>query len=165
MRNLDCSLSFDHIQYTAAELEPLCTWCSEHYPEDASGAKWRAGWVNNRTLTSSSPKLIITSDHSIISRKPPQLAAPFINPTPEPAPSKAPVTQVRKRKSTVPNASSKRLNTSTVDRLPEELGKLVSRDVSLLRKLGWKAFVKHRRRRGDFAALDQVQHPAKKKKK
>jgi hypothetical protein len=48
-----------------------------------------------------------------------------------------------------------------LDSLPEELGKLVKRDVELLQRLGWKAFVKHRRLRGDFASLDKVNHPAK----
>ena len=48
-----------------------------------------------------------------------------------------------------------------MNRLPAELGKLVERDVLLLRKLGWKAFVQHRRQRGDFSALDEFDHPAK----
>ena len=61
---------------------------------------------------------------------------------------------IRKRKTTTLPSSSKRLNASPLDSLPEELGKLVKRDVELLQRLGWKAFVKHRRLRGDFASLD-----------
>ena len=68
---------------------------------------------------------------------------------------------IRKRKTTTLPSSSKRLNASPLDSLPEELGKLVKRDVELLQRLGWKAFVKHRRLRGDFASLDKVNHPAK----
>lgn len=49
-------------------------------------------------------------------------------------------------------------DTSTI---PEELGKLVSRDVELLQRLGWKQFVLQRRRRGDFNTFHNLPHPAK----
>ena len=59
---------------------------------------------------------------------------------------KPPTTQIRKWKTTTPDQpSSKRLTTSPfLNSLPKELGKWVkSRDVELLQRLGWKAFVKH----------------------
>ena len=43
----------------------------------------------------------------------------------------------------------------------EELGKLVARDVEVLRKEGWSALVRRRRARGDFSSLDDVDHPAR----
>ena len=43
--------------------------------------------------------------------------------------------------------------------LPQELGKLIDRDVTLLRDMGWKDFVRQRRQRGDFASLS-FKHPA-----
>ena len=49
--------------------------------------------------------------------------------------------------------------TSHTPPLHPELGKFITRDVNLLSKLGWCAFVKHRRRRGDIASL-QFLHPA-----
>ena len=45
--------------------------------------------------------------------------------------------------------------------MPKELGKLVERDVLLLRELGWKAFVQHRRQCSDFSTLDKFNHHAK----
>ena len=39
MCNSDCGLKYDHIQYTQEELEPLCTWCGTHYPNDATGSE------------------------------------------------------------------------------------------------------------------------------
>lgn len=43
--------------------------------------------------------------------------------------------------------------------LPADLGKYVERDVTLLRELGWRRFVKHRRQRGDIGSLN-FPHPA-----
>ena len=43
----------------------------------------------------------------------------------------------------------------------EELGELIMRDVELLSSVGWRSFVKHRRGRGDFSSLDNVNHPAR----
>lgn len=45
--------------------------------------------------------------------------------------------------------------------VPAELGKLITRDVKLLRKLGWKKLVTGRRQRGDFADMRSMRHPAK----
>ena len=45
--------------------------------------------------------------------------------------------------------------------MTEELGKLIRRDVELLRRGGWSALVRSRRARGDFASLDDVEHPAR----
>eukprot|EP00985_Skeletonema_marinoi_P002332 scaffold977_cov149-Skeletonema_marinoi.AAC.1 len=42
-----------------------------------------------------------------------------------------------------------------------ELGELITRDVELLSRVGWRSFVKHRRGRGDFSSLDNVNHPAR----
>ena len=45
--------------------------------------------------------------------------------------------------------------------VPAELGKLITRDENLLRKLGWRKLVTGRRQRGDFADMRKLQHPAK----
>ena len=45
--------------------------------------------------------------------------------------------------------------------MTEELGELIRRDVELLRQEGWSALVRSRRARGDFASLDNVDHPAR----
>ena len=45
--------------------------------------------------------------------------------------------------------------------MTEELGELIRRDVELLRRGGWSALVRSRRARGDFASLDDVEHPAR----
>lgn len=45
--------------------------------------------------------------------------------------------------------------------MTEELGELIRRDVELLRSEGWSALVRKRRARGDFAALNHVDHPAR----
>jgi hypothetical protein len=45
--------------------------------------------------------------------------------------------------------------------ISEELGELICRDVDLLTRVGWRDFVKHRRGRGDFSNLDNVNHPAR----
>ena len=44
--------------------------------------------------------------------------------------------------------------------LPEDLGKYITKDVQLLRALGWKRFVDQKRGRGDFGDLEKVRHPA-----
>ena len=44
--------------------------------------------------------------------------------------------------------------------LPEDLGKHITKDVQLLRALGWKRFVDKKRGRGDFGDLERVRHPA-----
>ena len=77
-------------------------------------------------------------------------------------PTDAPVNQHKRKATTVPTLKPKRsANTAINTELPSELGKLVQRDVALLKQLGWTKFVQHRRRRGDFASLDDVHHPAK----
>ena len=43
----------------------------------------------------------------------------------------------------------------------EELGKLICRDVDLLRRVGWRTFVKLRRGGGDLSSLQHVNHPAR----
>ena len=45
--------------------------------------------------------------------------------------------------------------------MPPDLGEFVARDVLLLRQLGWHGLVSRRRSRGDFASLDNVDHPAR----
>ena len=47
------------------------------------------------------------------------------------------------------------------NQLNSELGKFVVRDVALLRKLGWEAFIKQRQGRGDLTDLQKLKHPAK----
>ena len=42
-----------------------------------------------------------------------------------------------------------------------DLGTYIKRDVQLLREKGWKNFVTHRRKRGDFADVSSIPHPAK----
>ena len=50
----------------------------------------------------------------------------------------------------------------TVDsNLPHELGKLIYKDVVLLKKLGWKKFITMKKGKGDFNNLHNLQHPAK----
>ena len=44
--------------------------------------------------------------------------------------------------------------------LLDDLGKLISRDATLVAKLGWEDFVIQRRGRGDFARLEAVPHLA-----
>lgn len=56
-----------------------------------------------------------------------------------------------------PPAKRCRPNPST--ELPPNLGKLIDRDVALLKRLGWRQLIKARRHRGDFNALD-FKHPA-----
>ena len=41
-----------------------------------------------------------------------------------------------------------------------ELGTYVTRDVKLLKEMGWNSFVRHRRQRGDFADVAKLPHPA-----
>ena len=57
--------------------------------------------------------------------------------------------------------SVSQLSPDDISAIPEELGKLVNRDVELLQRLGWKQFVLQRRRRGDFNTLHNLPHPAK----
>ena len=78
-------------------------------------------------------------------------------PTPTPAPTDVPS---RKRPPPTPISSASAKRPSPELQLPEELGKFVTRDVALLRKLGWVRFVKQRRREGDFGSLN-FQHPAR----
>ena len=40
------------------------------------------------------------------------------------------------------------------------LGTYVNCDVKLLKEMGWKSFVRHRRQRGDFAEVTKLPHPA-----
>ncbi len=47
------------------------------------------------------------------------------------------------------------------DNTSEELGKLICRDVDLLRRVGWRSFVKLRRGEGDLSSLQNVNHPAR----
>ena len=45
--------------------------------------------------------------------------------------------------------------------VPNELGEFIDRDAKLLRTLGWRGLVRHRRPTGDFASLTNVHHPAR----
>ena len=45
--------------------------------------------------------------------------------------------------------------------VPKELGELIERDVQLLSTMGWHDFALHRRGRGDFASLLDLDHPAR----
>jgi len=56
---------------------------------------------------------------------------------------------------------AKRIAAAKGGELPQELGELIDRDVQLLSWLGWQKFIQHRRRRGDIASLDNVNHPAR----
>jgi len=42
-----------------------------------------------------------------------------------------------------------------------ELGEYITRDVALLKRLGWTEFIRQRRCKGNIATLDDVHHPAK----
>ena len=45
--------------------------------------------------------------------------------------------------------------------MPDDLGKLITRDAALVKECGWEAFVASRRGRGDFANLSEVDHPVR----
>jgi hypothetical protein len=45
--------------------------------------------------------------------------------------------------------------------LPDELGKLISRDRAILRRSSWEQLVTSRRARGDFSSLDKLDHPVR----
>jgi hypothetical protein len=51
-------------------------------------------------------------------------------------------------------------NSITLTGLPQNLGKCISRDLTLLNKLGWRQFVAARRYRKDLADIP-FDHPAK----
>ena len=44
----------------------------------------------------------------------------------------------------------------------DDLGELISRDVALVKELGWEEFVRKRRGRGDLTEMKGVIHPARK---
>ncbi|KAL3823338.1 hypothetical protein ACHAXA_010473, partial [Cyclostephanos tholiformis] len=68
-------------------------------------------------------------------------------------------------KRTAPAPSSppapKRAALHLAQSVPHEIGELIARDVRLLQRLGWRGLVAHRRPTGDFSALDNVHHPAR----
>ena len=72
-----------------------------------------------------------------------------------------PSTTPKRKLVQVASAPAKRVAEGSADQLSEELGKLIRRDVEMLRREGWPALVKSRRARGDFATLDNVEHPAR----
>lgn len=67
----------------------------------------------------------------------------------------------RKRSPLVDPTPAKRPAVAVEQPVPQELGELIRRDVELLSRVGWQAFVKLRRGKGDFASLDNVDHPAR----
>ena len=76
---------------------------------------------------------------------------PNISTTPS---SSLPLLTTSSNATIVPYPSAKKPRRPTVEVIPSELGEFIARDVDLLSKFGWTAFVKHRRRRGDFASLN-----------
>lgn len=62
---------------------------------------------------------------------------------------------------TAPPAKRQKLVVPPTPTVSPDLGTYIARDVELLKKLGWKKFVKSRRTRSDFANLSDLPHPAK----
>ena len=58
-------------------------------------------------------------------------------------------------------AKKRRLQLPATPTVSSDLGTYIARDVKLLKRLGWKKFVQQQRRRGDFADLADLPHPAK----
>lgn len=71
---------------------------------------------------------------------------------------------IQQRLPTLPAASKSRA-VDPGDHLQEalhtRLGKCVTRDAHLVRRLGWEKFVRERRGKGDLTNMDDVKHPAK----
>ena len=44
--------------------------------------------------------------------------------------------------------------------LQDDLGKLIARDIWLIKRIGWEAFVNLQKGRGDLSDLKRVKHPA-----
>ena len=57
--------------------------------------------------------------------------------------------------------TSKKRAVDLAQSVPNELGEFIDRDAKLLRSLGWRGLVRHRRPTGDFASLTNVHHPAR----
>jgi hypothetical protein len=45
--------------------------------------------------------------------------------------------------------------------IPDELGKLIDRDLKLFKTLGWEALVSMRQGCGNISSLDKLRHPAR----
>lgn len=93
--------------------------------------------------------------------EPTQSSGPPPAPTPSlrsPAPTPPPSLQTLPRPSPPAASSSNPVDGAGMS---SELGKCVQSDRLLLRKLGWREFIKHKRPRSDFASLDKVDHPAR----
>ena len=99
------------------------------------------------------------------------LAAPSSTPTPIPSkatsePISSPSAATHSANQRIPSTPlSHRHNTgetskATVPQLPSDLGKCIEKDVQLLKEVGWEAFVKTKRKRGDIGSLN-FKHPAK----
>ena len=85
---------------------------------------------------------------------------PQILPPPPPFPSTS--TSTKGLASTCPKKVHKK-STDEQPRVevPDELGKLIARDMALVERDGWEAFVKERRGRGDLTDMRNVDHPAR----
>jgi hypothetical protein len=80
----------------------------------------------------------------------------------QPSPSTTPPPKGKRTLPAGPQPSPKRASVNLPSSMTsEELGELIMRDVELLSRVGWRSFVKHRRGRGDFSSLDNVNHPAR----
>ena len=77
--------------------------------------------------------------------------------SPPPEPSIHVLNQSKRAPSPTRTRSAKKPRTQ----LPPELGKYIERDVNLLKKLGWKQFVRQRRPTRDLGPMNNIQHPAK----
>lgn len=67
----------------------------------------------------------------------------------------------KKRSPQVDSTPAKRPAVAVEQPVPQELGELIRQDVELLSRVGWRSFVKLKRGQGDFASLDNVDHPAR----
>ena len=91
---------------------------------------------------------------------------PKLEITPQAAPTPIPSTETCVTTQNLPNTPVRKpsnlsdTSSAAVPQLPSDLGKCIENDVELLKRIGWEAFVKAKRKRGDIGSLD-FKHPAK----
>ena len=133
----------------AEEYQPLTTWCQTHYPS-TSAQKFGRGinkLDNIKFLSSDATVSISTPLPPIESNK--TTIHTYI-------PSYTYFCSIPNRPVSLGHHSQKRLRLE----LPEDLGKCICEDCSLLEELGWETFVRSKRGTSNFDSLN-FNHPEK----
>ena len=155
--NTCCGRSVDHVPHNSQQDVPLLAWCEECYTVALIGGKLVENKLKHIILPHESKINPIIKIPTLLSHQPPVL---ILNNN-----SSKTIAMINSHQLNIPEAiitvtTSIQGRKRKLEELPDKLGKLITDDVTLFRKLGWKGLVTHRPPRDDLSRLN-ILHPAR----